>query len=114
MLNWHPLSKKVKGETNVSAKTKDWWVNDEREWVLQRNVHPAMISRKSFAKVKVEICLSKRALVKWLDAKFDRESYEDGYILVTRVHSGRKWYQVVLQNGDRKKTVACVRSSLYV
>ncbi len=48
--NRHPLSKKVNGEANVLGKTKERWVNDEREWIVQRDAHTAIISRELFEK----------------------------------------------------------------
>ena len=54
--NRHPLSKKVKGECNVLGKTKEGWMSDPREWIVQRDVHPAIVTRSTFQKANpVEI-----------------------------------------------------------
>ncbi len=54
--NRHPLSKKVKGECNVLGRTKEGWMSDPREWIVQRDVHPAIVTRSTFQKANpVEI-----------------------------------------------------------
>ena len=49
--NRHPLSKKVNGEADVLGKAKDRWINDESEWVVQKDVHPAIVTRELFYNV---------------------------------------------------------------
>ena len=70
--NRHPLSKKRLSESNVLGKTKERWISDEKEWVVQRDVHPAIVSRGIFQKASTRRKLSKRP---------NQHSYESPYLL---------------------------------
>lgn len=46
--NRHPLSKKRVKEANVLGVTKDRWISDETDWIIQRDAHRAIITRELF------------------------------------------------------------------
>ncbi len=80
--NRHPLSKKVNGEVNVLGKTKERWINDEQEWIVQKNVHPAIISRELFEKANPPSVRHERG-------KRNIHYYESPYLLTGLVRCER-------------------------
>lgn len=70
--NRHPLSKKRISESNILGKTKDKWISDENEWIIQCNAHPAIVSSEVFQEAN-----GKRKLAK----RMNQHIYESPYLL---------------------------------
>lgn len=116
--NRHPLSKKTKGESNVLGKTKDRWISDKQEWVIQQDAHPAIVNRELFEKAN---SIPNRPT----EARRNSHFYESQYLLTGMVkceHCGFNFqgqtyrktnHQYYVDGGNMNKGKSvCVRTSI--